>query len=576
MRPGTEFREKIIRIFKANEDESDVVQAIRNYYFIRHGVDTLLIAPLSKKMIDKIVALMPKRIVHQEIIQGIVDDLRIEYFEVMKRSIIQYALQEGTPKVKIKKRDKESYKSKLVYRENRVQLFKALYPINKCLSLVNDLWHSKFASTLFVNVDALLQEESYDISDFVAILQRQVEDSKQFLVTNWYNALQELILKKIKKHLFQTKVSKVKARKFFRLLAITMENHLQDVCERSLVAYTDFICRMEGLHQTFKLSIGLGDSETLVFTPTFIKIQEELLQINELILKTVEKFERIENFFVEDLQSSSKYLHPNISVDIVTQCRERILFVLGENRVQPELRIQDFDMYLSLMNGEEAERIEAFVGGCPAFEEYCERINYFKTLQYEIAQNICGVIVTGIYEFHREGLIETLEELARFLQNELISHMTGVQQKEITSVAQAYESISKNILTVPRNTNELMHLRSYAQEMETVRIPQMEQRLKANMEQLLWLFDYKIFTPLEIKQNSLSFQWYLKMASVFEEHKEIIRVKTLEYQDALRRKIEAFKRELELYWEQIKEYENWGEIKSLSKYKKKASMLHAK
>lgn len=223
----------------------------------------------------------------------------------------------------------------------------------------------------------------------------------------------------------------------------------------------------------------MGEAETLVFTPTFIKIQDELLQINALILRSVEKFERIENYFIEDLQCTSKYLCPKVSQDIVNSCRERILFVLGENRVQPELRIQDFDRYLSLMNGEDAEQIEAFVNGSPAFEEYCERINYFKKLQFEISQNICGVIITGIYEFHREGLIETLEELARFLQNELISHMTGVQQREITSVAQAYESISKNILTVPRNTNELMHLRSYAEEMEAVKIPLMESRLKA-------------------------------------------------------------------------------------------------
>lgn len=480
MRPGTEFREKIIRIFKANEDESDVVQAIRNYYYIRHGVDTLLIAPLSKKMIDKIIALMPKRLIHHEhIITGIVDDLRIEYFEVMKRSIIQYALSGGGPKVKIKKRDKESYKNKLVYQENRYQLYKSLYPINKCLSLVNDLWHSKFASTCFVNVEALvLAEGSYDVADFVAILTKQIDESKQFLATNWYNALQDLIMKKVKKHLFQTKISKIKSRKFFRLLAIQMENNLQEVCERSLIAFTDFICQMQDLHQTFMLSIGLGDAETLVFTPSFIKIQEELLQINDLILRTVEKFERIENYFIEDLQCTSKYLKPNVSKEIVSRCKERIIFVLDENRVEPELRIQDFDRYLSLMNGE-AEQIEEFVTGAPAFGEYCERINYFKKLQYEIAQNICGVIITGFYEFHREGLIETLEDLAKFLQNELISHMTGVQQREITSVAQAYESISKNILTVPKNTNELMHLRIYAQEMETVKIPQMEQRLKA-------------------------------------------------------------------------------------------------
>lgn len=96
------------------------------------------------------------------------------------------------------------------------------------------------------------------------------------------------------------------------------------------------------------------------------------------------------------------------------------------------------------------------------------------------------------------------------------------------------------------------------------------------MDQLLWLFDFKIFTPLEIKQNSLSFQWYLKMSSVFESHKEVIRVKTLEYQETLRRKIESFKRELEIYWEQVQEYERWGEIKNLGKYKKKATILSSK
>lgn len=210
-----------------------------------------------------------------------------------------------------------------------------------------------------------------------------------------------------------------------------------------------------------------------------MKIEEELLQINDSILKTVEKFQRIENYFIEDFKCTSKYLIPNVSQDIIATCKEKILFVLSENRVQPELRIQDFDDYLSLMNGQDAEQIEAFVNGSPEFCEYCERINYFKKVQYEISQNVCGVIITGIYEFHREGLIETLEQLAKFLQNELISHMTGLQQKEITSVAQEYENISKKILTVPKNTNALMSLRSYAQEMETVKIPQMEKRLKA-------------------------------------------------------------------------------------------------
>lgn len=322
----------------------------------------------------------------------------------------------------------------------------------------------------------------------------------------------------------------------------------------------------------------LGENETLVFAPSFMKIQEELLRINDLIVRTVDKFERIENLFVEDLMGpkTPSHLKPNISAAIIRESKCRIIALLEEQRIQPELRVQDFDEYLSLMNGRDAEEIEAFVSRAPHFDEYCDRINCFRTVERDIAQNVCGVIITGIYEYHREELIQTLEQLARFLQNELISHVTNVQQREITSVANEYENISRKVLTVPRNTNELMTLRNFAQEMEHDNIPEMERRLQANMGQLLWLFDYKIFTPLEIKQNSLSFQWYLKMPSVFAEHKDIARVKTQEYQEALRRKIEVFKRELEIYWEQVQEYDNWGEIKSLAKYKKKATLLNAK
>lgn len=113
--------------------------------------------------------MVPKRHGHYDhIINGIVDELRVEYFEVIKKSIIDYALHGDRPKVKIKKRDKESYKGKMVYKENRYKLFKCLYPMSKCLSLINELWHASFANTCFINVNALNKEnESYEISDFM-------------------------------------------------------------------------------------------------------------------------------------------------------------------------------------------------------------------------------------------------------------------------------------------------------------------------------------------------------------------------------------------------------------------------
>lgn len=50
----------------------------------------------------------------------------------------------------------------------------------------------------------------------------------------------------------------------------------------------------------------------------------------------------------------------------------------------------------------------------------------------------------------------------------------------------------------------------------------------------------------------------------------------IEYQEMLRKRIEYFKRDLELFWEQVQEYVKWGDLKKLSKYKKKATILDKK
>lgn len=52
--------------------------------------------------------------------------------------------------------------------------------------------------------------------------------------------------------------------------------------------------------------------------------------------------------------------------------------------------------------------------------------------------------------------------------------------------------------------------------------------------------------------------------------------KTIEYQEFLRRRIEQFRKDLDMYWEQVQDYENFGDIDTLAKYKKKANVLDAR
>jgi dynein heavy chain len=186
---------------------------------------------------------------------------------------------------------------------------------------------------------------------------------------------------------------------------------------------------------------------------------------------------------------------PQIPQDIIAECRDRICAILEEQRIGPELRMQDFDNYMTLMNGvvsyyigyavnyspqllQDIDEIERFMEKRPSFAEYCAFIRRYKDMEDQVAREIYGVLSMGFYEFHREGLIDTLESLAKFMQNELIAKMVADQQRDALRLANDYEAISTKILTVPKDTAELMALKGYAIKMETSTIPEMEDKLR--------------------------------------------------------------------------------------------------
>lgn len=268
--------------------------------------------------------------------------------------------------------------------------------------------------------------------------------------------------------------------RFFDCVASQMTQCLQDIAIRSLKIFTQFIKNRS--NPRIRLHVLLENEDRLVFSPTFVKIHTEILQIVESILAAVQHFPRIEttisNFQQFEFHARSECLKPIIPADEIDKCKTQIIDVLEEERIVPELMLQDFDDYIDLMNGVDADKIYNFIISNPVFEEYCELINHYNDVEYEISVNIWGVISMGFYEFHREALIDTLERLAKFMQTELLMKMIADQQGDMAKLQSEYEEISKQALTIPRNTAELMNSKAYAEKTQAEIIPEMKNRLK--------------------------------------------------------------------------------------------------
>lgn len=253
---------------------------------------------------------------------------------------------------------------------------------------------------------------------------------------------------------------------------------LQDVAVRSLEMFTEFMKNRSNLR--IKLHILLEDGDRLVFNPTFKRINDEILHIIESILEAVQNFERIETVVTSLPRSSShkRFLNPAVPLNYVKECRKKIIDYLEEERIVPELLLHDFDDYIDLMNGVVANRVYNFMEEYQGFDDYCELVNHYNDIEYEITMNVWGIISVGFYEFNRIGLIQTLELLAQFVQKELLSRMIRDQQDEMLQLQQEYTEISDMALSVPKNTRELIKSKEFVSKMQCEVIPEMESRLK--------------------------------------------------------------------------------------------------
>lgn len=317
------------------------------------------------------------------------------------------------------------------------------------------------------------------LSDFQAEVNRQIEKTRDLLCTKWYDTLRTIYSTATRRKIVP-EPSKPKAMcRFFDCVASQMTQCLQDIAIRSLKQFKKFMQFKSS--PRIRLHILLEDEDRLVFSPTFVKIQNEILHIIDSIQNAVQHFDRLEYTLTQALSISnlrSKQLKPIIPENIVSDCRNDIVDVLEEERIVPELLLQDFDEYMSLMNGNDIDQIYNFMSGQPSFDEYCTLVNHYNDIEYDISINIACIISVGFYEFHRSSLIDTLEALAKFMQTELLARMVSDQQSKMSRLQNGYEEISKQALETPKNTAELMASIEYVKRIQADVIPDMEKQLK--------------------------------------------------------------------------------------------------
>ncbi|XP_037882003.1 dynein heavy chain 7, axonemal-like [Glossina fuscipes] len=569
-----------------NTEEKEI---LRYYYYIKHGIDTIHVAPMSKKVLTRITNQIPPYLNKWAVaLLETIEEIKSDYVFAMKKAVVDFVLQNSlrsankNSKIEMTREREEAKamynKWRYRYDENRCRLKTILFCIHRSVANILELWNSQYKDETLLDIEVIKSLKTpYVLYDFTYQVGHQLEFMKAKLADSWQGEIHSILLKASKRKMLPDVRRKKLIKCFYNCVGALMTQQLEDMSIRSITSFVNLICDYGKNFSGFVLSVMLEDEDSVRFSPSFEKIQSELLRLLDSIVLAVQNIPRIENKLYTDLRISTKtLLTPAVPESIINEQRNRICELLEEQRIGPEVRLHDFDKYISLMNGVDSENVAKFIESGPSFEKYCEMVSHYRQKEEKISRDIFGVIRMGLFDFHREKFISNLEELASYMRRQLLTQMITDQQEEMLSLGKEYEIIAKKALTIPKDTAELMSLKSYVINAEENVIPDMEQRLRVNVSHLLWLMENILYSPLQIKTNSMTIQWYLKMASIFEEHRIIVADKVIEYQEMLKRRIEAFRRELQTYFEQVQTYPEWGDIKQLAKYKRKANILDAR
>lgn len=131
----------------------------------------------------------------------------------------------------------------------------------------------------------------------------------------------------------------------------------------------------------------LYKSNKIIFAPSYYDFGKTLSSVFEDLLSAVGRVPRIETKLMGSANDGPAFLkvcirwpytnvyllgatfenrtrilfQPSILPDTIEQCRSRILHTLQNEWICPELRIQDFDQYICLINGQ--VRVPTYVRG---------------------------------------------------------------------------------------------------------------------------------------------------------------------------------------------------------------------
>ncbi|KAM3849660.1 dynein axonemal heavy chain 7 [Diretmus argenteus] len=570
-----------------------MADCLRYSYYIHHGIDLEHVAPMEESWLENILKRVPLHLKRRSgTTELLTEEIREDYDVSVKKAIVDFVFRDPREREEDTK-DPPLHRTemKVVPKPWRKNFLRAqrrmrenLHAVNPTMLQVLALWHRSFTELRLIDVEEFHnRKESMELSAFQKIVTRHIDSARGVILKKWFPEVQNIYYQGNKRRLVPGSGNMAKLQSFFNCVSTLMTSQLQSLTLHSMRDYTHLIASSDPRsvrayeHPGFVVHLILEDRE-IKFAPDFKSLERALLDVYDLMLRSISVVPRVETKLYSEWAGtqSGATLKPLVLPEILQAQQEEVRKVFWADSARPTEHLRLYDKYTELVSRQSEEAVEKFLREQRSFQEIMVEVMFYQQLADEVQCSSRKVVRLGMFEVHCDTLIQSLVKRAEGLRQKLVTRMLQDHQQINKNLCDEFERIAEKALSTPSDTQRLMELTAYVNQVETTQIPLLERRLSDSSTQLCFLIDSVTLSPEDMLLNRQTFQWYQRMPSIFEEHRQIVKDKTEQFQNALKLRCEHFVEELESYSMQVEEFTTFGELTDLSTYLKKAQALNAK
>ncbi|KAM9486848.1 dynein axonemal heavy chain 7-like, partial [Clarias gariepinus] len=565
---------------------------VKYYNYIRYGIDTQHVGPMEDFWMERILSRVPSHLkMLTRSTEFLSDEIRDDYLLSAKKAIVDFALQDPRDNEEQKIKSLPPHREEMAvvpkpwyesYHQARKRMSQHLHAINPTMLSIMKLWHMSYKNLRLLDVTEFhTREEALELFVFQQIVSRHIESAQATLLNKWFPEVQQICYQGSKRKLVPKNTNPSRLQSFFNCISALMSSQLQSLALESIHDYTRLIaqdpCSVRAYeHPGFVLRLVLKQNK-IIFEPDFKDFEVILLKVYEAMLKCISSVPRMETELYSEWPGTedAKMLKPVILPEILEVQKDEIKRVIREESSGPTAHVRLYDKFAPLVSQQADQDVEQFLMEEHSYQDLITEATHYQQLADEIQYDYCKVVRLGMFEVHCQELIRALVKRVEGLKEKLVTRLLEDHQTCNKLLCDEFEKIATKAHSTPSNTQELMALKDYIKKVEAEEMPKLELQLSESMKRLCFLAGYE-FSPMDINLNKKTFQWHMRMPSIFDSHKEIAKEKTVQFQDFLKLRCERFVEELEGYSKQVEGFTLLGDLSEVSKYLKKAQTLNSK